>query len=416
MIKILCHHDYVAHRQLIREHLKHIVQLLGHRMLYEIDHRIMVVFPTMVSALKALNWTMQQRMEEWIQVAATVPLDEYFVANRFFSHLSIIRMEMDNLETVLGEGKLDEAKDAIRIMQYPADVVIRCMEIISSVEGRKYLPTCGLWKCPRFYRQMGGGLLVRYNKAKRDVDTLNLLRQGDALLALATDRVKEEDEDSFNFQAMLALESYRAAYQVCIKYVHVNMELEGLCLWSMGRVMGKYLGLEEHAYKLYFRGVEMVGMVSALLPTGEWYTDAVEKIQEHRHKLEKEENQSREKERAGILEQLAVELFELHSRAESVFDENSLRQFFRWLLRTYRPPNSSNTQVGGERFEAGKLSKVVLNVIGVYHVSEKDNCDGLWIVFSEEIVKVLSYLIALILDGQSLFWELRSCVFWSYMK
>src|SRR5438046_6104200 len=179
---------------------------------------------------------------------------------------------------------------------------------------------------------------------------------------------------------MLALDSYRSAYQVCIAYEEVNVELEGLCLWSMGHVMGKYLALDEHAHSLYLQAVSMVATVTAVLPTSEWYTDAVEQIQQYRMRLENEEMIARERERAGVLESLTVELFELHSRAERVYDENSLREFFRWLLRTHGPRNHCKMQTGGELLEAGELSKVVLNVIGVYHVSERDNCDDLWIV------------------------------------
>ena len=94
------------------------------------------------------------------------------------------------------------------------------------------------------------------------METRILLRQGDALLELATDRVRDKDGDYFKFQAMLALDSYRSAYQICIAYEEVNVELEGLCLWSMGRVMGKYLGLDHHAHALYCKAVEMVGMLN----------------------------------------------------------------------------------------------------------------------------------------------------------
>jgi hypothetical protein len=393
MIQILCHHNYIAHRELIHENLKQIVRLLGHRMLYDHDPKVMIVFPTIIAALKSLNWTIPQRMAEWIRVASTVPLDDYFVANRFYSHLSVMRMEMDNTEEALKEGKLDEIKDTITIMQYPVDVVIRCLEIISSVEGQKLLPTYREWRCPEHYRGIGEPMLARFYKVRRDVEGRILLRQGDALLELATDRVRAKDGDYFKFQAMLALDSYRSAYQACIAYEEVNIELEGLCLWSMGRVMGKYLNLDEHAHSLYFQAVSMVGMLTALLPTSEWYTDAVEQIQQYRKRLENEEIIARERERTQILEQFTLELFELHSRAERVYDENSLREFFRWLLWTHRPRQSCKIQANGELLEAGELSRVVLNVIGAYHVSEKDNCDNLWIVFSEEIVKVLPSLI-----------------------
>lgn len=414
MIQILCHHDYVSHRKLIQENLKQIVRLLGHRMLYEHDPKIMIVFQTITATLKLLNWTIPQRMTEWIGVASSVPLDDYFVANRFYAHLSCLRMEMENTEEALKEGKLDEVKDTITVMRYPVDVVIRCLEIISSVEGRKLLPTYREWRCPKHYRELGELMFVRFYKIQRDVEARILLRQGNALLELATDRIREKDEDYFKFQAMLALDSYRSAYQVCTSYEEVNVELEGLCLWSMGRVMGKYLALDHHAHALYFKAVKMVGMLTTLPPTSEWYTDAAEQVQQHRKRQENEEIIARERERRGLLEQLTLELFELRSRAERVYDENSLREFFRWLLRTHRPKPSCKMQATGEMLEAGELSKVVLNVIGVYRVSEKDNCDDeLWMVFSEEIIKVFPSLTLLIVDRQSLFRGFRSCILWS---
>ena len=119
--------------------------------------------------------------------------------------------------------------------------------------------------------------------------------------------------------------------------------------------------------------------------------DAAEQVQQHRKRLENEESVARERDRRDILEQLTVELFELRSRAERVCDENSLREFFRWLLRMHPPRYSCKRQAGGEMLEAVELSKVVLNVIGVYRVSE-DNCDALWMIFSEEIIKVLPSL------------------------
>jgi hypothetical protein len=388
MIQILCHHNYVAHRELIHNHIKHIIRLQGHKMLYRSDPRIGVMWPTIISCLGNLKWTIPQRMREWIQIASTVPTDDYFVANRFFSHHSCVRMEMDNVETCLAEGNLNETMEAITVMQYPIDIFTRCMEIISSVEGRKFLPQVREWKDPQHYCKLGEEMLTRYSKIKRDVETRILLRQGDTLLNIATDRVRETNADYFRFQAMLALDAYRMAYQRCIACEETNFDLEGFCLWSMGRVLGKYLGLEEHAHDLLLRAVAMVTIVSALLPTSEWYTDAVEQIQQYRKKLEDEALIYRQRERAGILDQLTVELFELHSQAERVFDEYSLREFFQWLLRTHRPRYSSKTEIGGDILESRELSKVVLNVIAVYDVPDKHVCDDLWMALSEEIIKV----------------------------
>src|SRR5439155_26391437 len=100
-------------------------------------------------------------------------------------------MEMENTEEALKEGKLDETKATITIMQYPVDIVLRCLEIIFSVHGRKLLPTHGEWRCPKHYRGLGEAMLARVYKVQRDVDTRILLRQGDSLLELATDRVRE---------------------------------------------------------------------------------------------------------------------------------------------------------------------------------------------------------------------------------
>jgi len=90
-----------------------------------------------------------------------------------------------------------------------------------------------------------------------------------------------------------------------------------------------------------------------------------------------------------MLEQLTVELFELNSRAKLVHDESSLREFFRWLLRTHRPRYSCQAEIGGEILEPRELSRVVLNVIAIYHIPEKNRYEDLWTAFSEEIVKVV---------------------------
>ena len=388
MVQILCHHNYVAHRELVHENIKQIVQLLGPKMLYNSDQRISIIWPTIIGTLKKLNWTIPQRMNEWMRIAATVPPDDFYVTNRFYSHYSVVRMEMDSVEMCLAEGNLEELKETITIMQPAVDECIRCLERICSPEGKEWLPSHREWKHPEHYRAMAEPLLERFWRVKRDVETRILLRRGDTLLNVATDRVRETNGDYFKFQVMLALDSYRAAYDLCIGYKEMNFDLEGLCLWSMGRVLGKYLSLEERAHDLFLQAVAMVGMASALLPTSAWYTDAVEQIQQYRKKIEAEERICRERERAGILEQLTVELFELHSQSERVFDEHSLREFFRWLLRTHPPRYTRKTEIGGDILESRELSKVVLNVIGLYHVSHKHGHDDQWVVLSEEIVKV----------------------------
>ena len=121
--------------------------------------KIMIIFPTIIAALQSMNWTIPQRMVEWIRVASSVPPDDYFVANRFYAHFHSLKMEMENTEEALKEGKLDEVKDVITVMQHPVDVVIRCLEIITSVEGRKLLPAYREWKCPEHYRGLGEPIL-----------------------------------------------------------------------------------------------------------------------------------------------------------------------------------------------------------------------------------------------------------------
>jgi len=245
------------------------------------------------------------------------------------------------------------------------------------------------------YTEAAEGMIDRFTRVKMEIDARLALRQGDTLLDLATERARTVDPEYYKFQAMLALDSYRAAYLTVAESVHVNVELEGLCLWSMGRVMQQYLNLPKHAHRLYLTAVTLATTVSSALPSGVWYIDAVEHIQCYRRSLEQDEMKRREWYRAPTVEKLSLELTELRCRAESVKDESSLRDFLRWLLLRYRPKHFLNgkngktgVEISNDILESRELSKVVLNVMAVYDVSDKTKYDERWVVMCEEINRV----------------------------
>lgn len=390
MIQVLCQDNFEANLPSVREHLKQIVVMLGHAVLCMHKTKMSAIWYNIHTAVYRMNWTFARRVHEWKLIAQVAPNDPYFTATRFWSHYHVMLMEMTNLENFLAEGNIDETRDGVAIMQEVADEMTRYIDILASPAGEKYLPCFDPWTDPQYSRKVSWDTFQRFNRVKMELHVWNLLRKGNSLLDLATDRMREVNRDYFTFQALLAMDSYRTAYQLCARFEEINVELEARCIWSMGRVAGKYLGLDEHAYYLYFQVVKLVVAFNSLLPRGEWYADSVEQIQLYQKKMEAKELKQQEQERAQMLEILAAELIELQSRAEGVKDEKSLREFFRWLLHTHQPRYPGPTEIACGMLESRELCKVVLNVIAVYDISGHNNCDDPWIVLCEEIVKVHS--------------------------
>jgi len=421
MVQLLCRDNYFSHREQIHRHLREIIYLQGHQLICMDDPRAKLAFHTVKDTVDTLGLSLSQRILEWKRLALTISLpdEEYFMALRFWSHMSVLKMEMENVEKALVEGDYDEVRLAVAAQQEIADRFTECMRKMDNYDQemfRQLFKSRGPkeWRDrdPCNIRKIGENVLSRYHRVRITVETQTLLRQGDMLLGLATPRAKETDVEYFKFQAILALDMYRAAYHHCVELEDVNVELEGLCLWSMGRVMGKYLGLEEHAHHLYLQGVAMVAMVTALVPKSEWYVDSVAQIQRYRKKMEREEMKRRDEERAGTLGRLTVELMELRSRAAFVGCNDSLREFFGWLLRTYPPRHVDNKDGVREILEAREICKVVLNVIALYDV--RDCEDDVWGVFCEEIIKVFSFCENLLIrDCESILWELWGRLFLS---
>jgi hypothetical protein len=214
-----------------------------------------------------------------------------------------------------------------------------------------------------------------------------LIKKGDALMEHASEKARETDWEYFIFQGLMAMDSYRAGYAVIQSCGEVFVEIEGSCLWSMARVMGMF-GLYEQAHMLCLQAVMLAGTVSSRLPTGEWYTKAVEQIQLWRKTLEEEETRTRERQRAGIMASLCFELDELRSRADRVSDECSLRGFFLWLVQTHKPRDARFRDHAGEALGPREPCKVALNIVSMYDISKNSQFGDRWATLCEEIVKV----------------------------
>jgi hypothetical protein len=394
MVQLLCRDNYITHREQIYEHLTEIIRMLGHQLMHMHEPPLSDAFHAIKDAVDSSGLSLSQRIIEWRRISGCTSLfdDENSISLRFWSYMSVLKMEMDNLETALSDGEFEEVKKAVSAQQEVVEVFTECLDNMATFDQLRQVfhgKTPKEWKDPCSFRKFGHDLLARFHKVRLTVEAEGLLRQGDVLLGLATERTRESDIEYFKFQAILALDSYRAAYHVCVGFEDVNVELEGLCLWLMGRVMGQYLGLEEHAHHLYLQGVAMATQVTALVPNSEWYADSVAQIQRYRKKVEVEDMRRRARERAGVMVQLMVEVMELRSRATFVVDNNSLREFFAWLLRTHPPRYVSNKDVTRGILEAREICKVVLNVIGLYDIRDCD--DELWVVFCEEIIQVIQF-------------------------
>ena len=398
MIQLLCRENYFFYRDQIYDHLGEIIRLQGQQLMCMDDPRVRVAFHSIKEAVDASGLSVSKRIIEWRRMGGCISLpdDEYFIGLKFWSHMSVLKMEMENVEKALADGEFEEVKAAVLAQQDVIDGFTECIEKMTAFDNemlrsmfRRRAPKEWKDREPCQFHKLGQNILSRFHKIRLTVEAQSLLSQGDALLGLATNRAREIDIEYFKFQAILALDSYRAAYQMCVGFEDVNVELEGQCLWSMGRVMGKYLGLEEHAHHLYLQGVVMVAQMTGLVPKSEWYVDSVAQIQWYRKKLQVEEMKQRERERAGMMEILTVEMMELRCRASSVADNNSLREFFGWLIRTYPPRQMGGEDVTKGILEAREICKVVLNVIALYDVRDCD--DEPWVVFCEEVIKAAHF-------------------------
>jgi len=420
MVQFLCRQSYTTHCEEIYQHLSEIIRMQAYQAQLMDDPRLKAAFQAVKDAVDSSGLSLSERIIEWRRIAdcICVPDDPYFIALRFWSHMSVLKMEMENMEVALSDGELEEVKRAVIAQQEIVERFTENVESMATLDQKQirqmFHGRTQEWRDrdPCQLNKIGQNILARFHKVRLTVEAQGLLRQGDVLLGLATERAKELDVEYFKFQAILALDSYRAAYHICVGFEDVNVELEGLCLWSMGRVMGTYLGLEEHAHHLYLHGVAMVAQVTALVPNTEWYADSVAQIQCYRKKMEMEEMRRRERERAGMMQHLILEVMELRSRAAFVVDNNSLREFFGWLLRTHPPRHVGNKDVMRGILEAREICKVVLNVIALYDVRDCD--DEEWVVFCEEIIKVIQFdEDLLIIDCESIFWELWGRLFLS---
>jgi hypothetical protein len=397
MVQLLCRDNYFSHREEIHRNLREIIDMQGIQVICMDDTRVKYAFHTVKDTVDTLGLSLSQRILEWKVLVSTISLsrEDYFMLLRSWSQLSFLKMEMDNVEKALAEGDYDEVRLAVAAQQ---EIAVKFTEGLQNMDNYDVDKFRHVFKGrapkdmrdinPSSIREIGEKVLARYHRVRVAIETQTLLQQGDMLLGLATDRARETDVEYFKFQAILALDRYRAAYHHCVGFEQVNIELEGLCLWSMGRVMGRYLGLEEHAHHLYLQGVAMVAMMTGLVPKSEWYVDSVAQIQGYRKKMEEEEMRRRHAERAGVLGRLTMELMELRSRAAFVGCNESLREFFGWLLRTFPPRHVDSNKDGvWEILEAREICKVVLNVIALYDVHDNEE-DEVWVVFCEEVIKV----------------------------
>ena len=403
LVQLLSTENYARYRDVIHEHLGAIIRMHGHSLLCFEDTRFMAAFKAVKLQVELLPRGILGRVNEWKDIMLRLPTESYFASLQFWGWHVVFKMEMANVEQMTFEGdpgSLDYAKQVVMLMEEAASNMKTAMAYVISDEGRAILELFNPGeKNEGDYTEAAEHMLDRLTRVKMEVDARLALRKGDALLELATERARSIDHEYYQFQAMLALDSYRAAYLTVAESVHVNVELEGLCLWSMGRVMQRYLNLPKHAHRLYLTAVTLATTVSSALPTGVWYLDAVEQIQSYRRKLEQDDMKRREWYRAPTVEKLSVELTELRCRAESVKDESSLRSFLRWLLLRYRPKHFMNgkngVDISNDILESRELSKVVLNVIAVYDVSDKTKYDERWVVMCEEINKVPSPIFVL---------------------
>jgi hypothetical protein len=398
LIQLLCEDGYIKHREAVLEGLRRIIEIAGYKILERSDCNIQIPIMRIKQAIEEMKWSPRRRLEEWYSVADMVPNDPHFAGLQFWTHVSVLRLAMPSFEEALKNGEIDEIKESIPRLKQVVEGFKAGLQIMSSPERLDLLPLEQRWKTPEHYAMLGSTTVERVKRLCQETDVRWYLRQGDALLSLATDRIQNTDPEYFRFQALLALDSYRAAYNCSTGLDDFDAELKGKCLWAMGHVMGRYLDRHDQAHELFVETVKLITSLSGVLPGDPWYADAVDQIQQHRQQMQDKEARRNCQDRRATMEALTVQLNALQCRAESVRDEYSLREFLQWLLRTY-PPRCREVSVNMVGLlESRELRKVVLNVVGVYDVKKNEGSGKEWQVLSEEIVKVLPLRYLLTLD------------------
>jgi hypothetical protein len=372
------------------------------------DSEILISFKSIKDSVVKQPWPISRRIQEWITIALHVPSEPHFVGLRFWTYYSTLKIELRNVEKALEQNDLTQMNYVMELLTEVLNKFQESMQFLNTEEGRP-LMTKKTGNEPGHYLACAEEILGRFQRVKMEIDTKSALAKGDALLELATEKVRESDIEYFKFQATLALESYRTAWGICSAYEEVVAELEGFCLWNMGRVMGLYLGLHESAHRLYLQAILLVTRMSPLLPNTGWFADAVTRIEEYRKQMLEGEERKKRREQDGIVDRLTFDLLQLYQRAERVKNEQTLRDFFHWLLNTH-PPRYSNGSVR-DALESRKLCKVVLSIIALYDSSKNHTFDETWEVFCEEIIKAQSHLSKLMEGCKSLFWEFGRCRF-----
>lgn len=385
MIQLLCH-DYAKNRELVHEHMGQLLQMYGYTIVLSGDHEVVVVFKSIKKAILAQSWSVSRRVQEWIILSEHVPSEPHFVAPRFWTFYSTLKIELLRLEEQLETNDLTAMIYVMDLLGQVLEKLQQTMQFMSAMEDGELFLMKGPKNSLERYVLAAEEMLRLFRKVKMEFETRLCLNKGDALLNLATEKSRKGDIEYFKFQATLALESYRAAWGICSTHEDVVAELEGLCLWKMGRVMGLYLGLHEQAHRLYLQAVLLVTNVSPRLPSAGWLADAIARIEGYRRQMLEEEERRKRRERGGVLDKMTFDLLQLYQRAERVKDERTLREFFRWLLHAH-PPRYADGSVR-DALESRKICKVVLNVIALYDTSTGHSFDDVWEALCEEIIKV----------------------------
>jgi hypothetical protein len=385
MCCVLARDGYFKHRESIYDELRHIIVGCSTRLFKKTcDPELNQMFEIIQCAIQKEAKSLAQRTFELKTFMCLVPDEMHFIRVRFWFQIAVFRQEIEFISSCVRKKPIVEVRDALVVLKEMLTGLMRTVEVVQTPEAMEVFLPLPSW-APANYLSMAHGLAGQLDELRKEIETRWMLKQGDQLLDLATDRAKLLDPEYYKFQAMLAFDCYRSAQQVCATLDEINIELEGVCLWSMARVIGGYLGLHAQAHELYVRMVTMVGMNTSLLPNSSWYMDSAERIQWYRDKLIEEENASNARCNAATAGGLFFELMELQTRSENVTDGPSLRHFLQWLLRTHPPRTQSTSGI----LESRELCMVVVNVINVYSTKDTPR-DLLWEVTCEEIVKVRS--------------------------
>lgn len=385
LIAVLASEDYLGYKSDIHQQLTEVLRVSGRRTLTHCKPEFGRMFDSVRGVIQNSGWPLWKQVVEFNELAQCVPEEEAYWGIKFWFELSICRQMMQYLQRCITNHPIEEVRDAVISLRALGD---RFQETALSAPSKGDVFPAPRWETSDYYTSGGQKLAAEYEKLWNNVEIRFLLSQGNKLLDVITARTKRIEPEYFRFQALLAFDSYRSAYQLCQKLEEIDVELEGKCLWCLGRVLGGYLGLENQAYEAYFAAVSMVGMTCSLSPDEEWYRDAAEQVQAHRRRREEEGRIGKVSRVAGVMSELFFELLELQNRSERVKDERSLREFFHWLVRTHPPRYVTSEGTTGGLLECRELSKVVLNVIGAYDRSRSQEIGVIWEVLCDEIIKV----------------------------